>query len=237
MVQKMYDLNRLFQSIFPNRCLLCDQICDPGTATGVNFCNHCQQTLPYLRRACPTCAAVLESTAKCGYCLSHRIYFESSVSVFKFAEPVSSYIYRFKYHHQFYLGKILSLELFAAISELNAPLPDLIVPVPLHGKRLRQRGFNQSAVIARHLSKKLNIPCKNDYLARRKFSKPQIELTARERKAAVKNAFILNHNRRYNHIALVDDVVTTTHTVNQAAKALKLGGTQHVCVWSLARNT
>ena len=102
---------------------------------------------------------------------------------------------------------------------------------------LRQRGFNQSAMIARHVSNQLNIPCCNDYLVRHKFAAPQIELTARQRRNSVNNAFIVNHHRRYDHIALVDDVVTTTHTVNQAARALKIGGTQYVSVWSLARNT
>ena len=229
----MYNMAKLFQSVIPNKCLLCGQ----STAAGESFCIHCHQALPYITRACSICAAVIDEPGICGQCLSNRPYFDSSVSVFEFMEPISSCIYKFKYQHQFYLGKILSLELSKALLSKNARLPDLIIPVPLHKKRLRQRGFNQSAMIARHVSKKLKIPCKNSYLARHKFSVPQIELNAKQRQMAVNNAFSISHDHRYSHIALIDDVVTTTHTVNQAAKALKSGGTESVSVWSIARNT
>lgn len=233
----MYNTPKLFQSLIPRKCLLCDQILDQHTAPSENFCICCHQTLPFITTACPICAAVLDKPDICGQCLTRPPYFEFSLSAFEFLQPVSYLIYKFKYQHQFYLGHILSLELCRAILMMNARLPDLIIPVPLHKKRLRQRGFNQSAIIARHLAKKLKIPCKNNYLARHKFSAPQVELSARQRRIAVNNAFIINHHRHYRHIALIDDVVTTTHTVNQAAKALKLGGTNMVSVWSLARNT
>ena len=224
---------RLFGSIFPNKCLLCHQNLSPHK----EFCRHCHKTLPFNAIACPVCAAIVSLPVRCGQCLSCKPFFDSSLSVFEFTEPVSRFIYKFKYHHQFNLGKTLSLELAAAIEAQKNELPDLIIPVPLHRKRLRQRGFNQSAMIARHVAKKLKIPFKNNYLIRHKFSVPQIELSAKQRRQAVNNAFAVKNKQRYKHIALVDDVVTTTHTVNQAAKALKKTGTQFVSVWSLARNT
>ena len=229
----MYTRCQQYNCVFPRKCLLCDQ----STVAGQNFCKHCYLTLPFITTACPVCAAVLALPEICGRCLAKKPFFDASVSVFEFREPVSSYIYQFKYQHRFFLGRILSLELATATSTFNSSLPDLIIPVPLHKKRLRQRGFNQSAMIARYVAKKMKISFKNNYLVRHKFYAPQIELNARQRQDAVKNAFIINHKKRYPHIALVDDVVTTTHTVNQAAKALKQAGTEFVSVWSLARNT
>ena len=238
----MYNLRLLFSSIIPCQCLLCAQILDQRNVDqrpsgSESFCSYCLQNLPFIVTACPLCAAVLDKVEICGHCLSTRPYFDSSISAFEFIQPISDCIYKFKYQHQFYLGKILSLELTRAIIKSNVRQPDIIVPVPLHIKRLKQRGFNQSAMIARHISKKLKIPYKNNYLVRHKYSVPQIELSASQRLTAVKNAFRIKHKQRYRHIALVDDVVTTTHTVNQAAKALKFGGTEMVSVWSVARNT
>ena len=229
----MHPLSLLFNRVFPCYCLVCDQRTQPGQ----NFCQYCYLTLPFINAACPVCAAVLARSEICGRCLAETPFFDASTSVFEFTEPISHYIYQYKYQDRFFLGKVLSLELATAVSSFKPGLPDLIVPVPLHQKRLRQRGFNQSAMIARHVARKIKIPFKNNYLCRHKFVAPQTELNARQRRDAVKNAFSVNQQDRYTHIALVDDVVTTTHTVNQAARALKTAGTQFVSVWSVARNT
>lgn len=229
----MYNPAKLFQSVIPSICLLCQQDTHPG----LNFCEHCYPTLPFIRSACPVCAAVMKKSGICGKCLLKRPYFDSSLSVFQFTEPISSYIYRFKYRHEFHLGDVLSRELAKAVLSNDAVPPEIIIPVPLHRKRLRKRGFNQCAIIARNISRVVKIPFKNDYLFRHKFAVPQVELTARQRRLAVEAAFSTRHPQCYNHVALVDDVVTTAHTVNQAARALKLGGTQYISVWSLARST
>ena len=233
----MYNLMRPFRWLSCRQCHLCAQIFESNAVTGENFCTYCLQSLPFISTACPVCAVVLDKAEICGRCLSTRPYFDSSQSVFEFKQPICRFIYNFKYQQQFYLGKILSQELSRAIVTINAQRPDLIIPVPLHIKRLRQRGFNQSAMIARHVSKILKIPYKTGYLVRHKYAAPQIELNARQRQIAVNNAFRINSKQSYRHIALIDDVVTTTHTVNQAARALKHGGTDLVSVWSLARNT
>lgn len=233
----MYNMMNLFHSVFPAECLLCGLKFHQISVPDEYFCRRCRPTLPYITTACRVCAAVITRTGVCGRCLSSPPYFDASLSVFEFAQPISEIIHKFKYRQQFHLGKILSVELGRTILSLDEPLPEMIIPVPLHKKRLRQRGYNQSAMIARHLSKILKIPHKNNYLSRKKYSPPQIQLSAAQRRRAVSNAFVTNLPRRYRRIALVDDVVTTTHTANQAAKALKRAGNNHVTVWSLARNT
>ncbi len=128
-------------------------------------------------------------------------------------------------------------ELIALLVKSRQPLPEVIIPIPLHRRRLIRRGYNQSSLIARSLSKALSIPCDNKSLIRNKYAKPQIELTAKQREQAVRGAFKVNTKCKFKHVALVDDVISTSNTANQASKALKKSGVQTVTLWALARNT
>ncbi len=173
----------------------------------------------------------------CGRCLSHPPYFDSAVIPFEFETPVNQLIHQFKYNHQFYAYRPLIEELIKLIDLSSQTLPDIIIPIPLHPRRLFVRGFNQSSMIAKILANELNIPSSNQLLLRHKYTKPQVQLSAKQREQAVKNAFRVGQILNFEHIVLVDDVMTTSHTINQAAKVLKNSGARKISVWALARNT
>jgi ComF family protein len=115
--------------------------------------------------------------------------------------------------------------------------PDLVIPVPLHGSRLRDRGFNQSALIARKVGEILATPVAEGLLRRTRRTRPQAELHASERATNVRDAFAAPEAPvlRRARVLLIDDVLTTMHTVDQCARALVDAGAAEVCVAGVAR--
>lgn len=115
--------------------------------------------------------------------------------------------------------------------------PDCAIPVPLHPQRLREREFNQSAIIASVISSRFDIAMLTNVLLRQRYTKPQVELGFRERKENVEGAFILQNKEAVmgRNIILVDDVFTTGSTVNECAKVLKKNGAEKVYVITIAR--
>ena len=221
------------QIFFHRTCLLCQQ----KLSLDNWFCSICSINLPRTEYPCRICARPHCYDGICGHCLNNPPYYDSALVPFEFKKPINKFIYQFKYSYQFYAYKPLIHDLYRLIQLSSQSPPDLIIPIPLHPRRLRIRGFNQSSLIAKTLAKKLNIPFSNRLLIRHKYSKPQVQLSARKREEAVKNVFKLKKKVNARHIALVDDVITTSHTINQAAKALKRSGVEKISVWALARNT
>lgn len=113
----------------------------------------------------------------------------------------------------------------------------MIVPVPLHPKRLRERGFNQALELARYLEKPLQIKCRKDVVQRIRNNRPQQGMNAKQRRSNVKQSFAVNQPLAGERVLIVDDVVTTGTTVNELAKTLKKAGATSVSVLALARAT
>jgi len=118
---------------------------------------------------------------------------------------------------------------------LEDDLPDAILPIPLHKKRLAKRGFNQSLEIVKPFAKSKNIPIISNLVERSKATQTQTHLNKQQRKKNVAACFRLLNQLKYKHIVIVDDVVTTGATTNELAKLLKKSGVEKVGVWSLAR--
>lgn len=114
-------------------------------------------------------------------------------------------------------------------------LPQLLVPVPLHPKRLRQRGFNQSLEIAKSLGRQLHIAVDKNALQRVIDTPSQHSLPYSQRRKNMKNAFQTTKPKLPSHIALIDDVLTSGHTVGEAAKVLQRCGVDTIEVWTIAR--
>lgn len=114
---------------------------------------------------------------------------------------------------------------------------DVIIPVPLHIKRLRERGFNQSLLLARAVGRKNNIPVNPFGLKRIRWTEPQVNLSGKERKINVKGAFEFHGDVKGKTVLLIDDVYTTGATVAECSKVLKKGGAKGVCVLTLARTS
>ena len=144
------------QMFLPRRCL----ICQDSVENNEWICCYCRPELPFIHSACPVCGMPSVCNSICGRCLTRPPYYQFTVAPLRFKPPVNTLVYRLKYHHQFFLARALVHELGHHILANGAPLPEAIIPLPLHKKRLRQRGFNQSLLLAQALSRQLAQPLK-----------------------------------------------------------------------------
>ena len=154
------------------------------------------------------------------------------------AHPLRTVVQKFKYGRKVSLGKPLGRLMVRGCEEfLSQWAFDLIVPVPLHAQRLRWRGFNQSVLLGRQVSRRYNVRLDPFVLRRKTATPPQTQLTEEERRRNVRGAFELNLARpvKGKTILLVDDVYTSGATVNECSRALRRGGAKKVFVLTLAR--
>ena len=154
--------------------------------------------------------------------------------------PVTDMIAGFKYYGHAVNGRVLTDLLGQHLGARTGHhmLPELLVPVPLHRQRLRQRGFNQSLMIARWLSRQLAIPVWADLVLRHKATSQQTGLSAAARRRNLRGAFRINpgaHLPQEARVAIIDDVVTTGSTVAAMARTLRRAGAGDIQVWALAR--
>lgn len=173
----------------------------------------------------------------CGDCIQHPPFFDTTIAPYRYSPPLSIFITQCKFHGKQAYGAVLANWLLRSIQAHyeNTPYPDALAPVPLHRHRLRQRGYNQSMLIALQLSRQLNIPIMTEGIYRRINTVPQATLPSKQRQKNVNQAFAIHNAFTDQHIAIIDDVMTTGHTVNALAKALKKNGAKRVSVWAIAR--
>ena len=173
------------------------------------------------------------SDTVCGNCLNITPAFDKTVVGFEYAYPVTELIKQFKYSDRselaIYFAKIIRTKL-----KLNNK-PDIILPVPLHKNRLVSRGFNQSLLLAKEIAKPLQIKLEPSLCKRIIDTAPQSLLSNAKRKTNIRGAFQLTNKKLPNHIAIVDDVITTGSTTSELASLLKQAGCKQVEVWAIAR--
>ena len=208
-------------------CFLC------GAASGNHLiCAACHDNLPRHTTACPSCAAPGTGEV-CGECLQHPPAFDRTYTALDYTFPVDKLIQAYKYHHQLALARLFGTLLSRSVRARAQP--DSILPMPLHPQRLRARGFNQAHEIAKFVSKDLNLPL-GSHIARRVVNTAsQATLDWAARKKNVQGAFACDENLAGQHIALIDDVMTSGATLNEAAKTLKRAGATQVSLWVVAR--
>ena len=223
-----HRFGQLYSKLMPIPCLLCG-----SSNNGICLCQACSEQLPLLGNVCLRCALPLQRSGICGQCLNNPPEQESSFSLFLYQPPIDRLIANLKYHDQ--LALILFFAGQMAKHLKKRPLPQLLLPIPLHPRRLRDRGYNQSLELAKYLSQHLTIPVRHDVLLRIRDTPPQTSLPLSERKNNMKHAFQLNNTDIPTHIALIDDVLTTGHTANIAAKVLRQAGVNNIEVWTIAR--
>ena len=219
--------------LFPPTCALCDG----DSYQGLDLCKGCYRDLPRIRRACTRCAAPISLAGHslvCGLCQRKLPWFQGATAPFQYQQPLVYLIHQLKFARQLSMARLLGrlmTEHFA-----NRPgLPDCLIPVPLHPKRLRERGFNQAMEISRVLGKGLNIPVLSRSCRRVKFTVAQSLLPLKKRRANVRNAFQVHGGLKDRHVAIVDDVLTTGNTANELARCLIRAGAKRVEVWVVAR--
>jgi len=190
---------------------------------------------------CSKCSKPFEQAAGeshlCGYCLRNGWYFKQVRAAVQYQPPVTEAVKMFKYS-----GKMHGLATFAALSQQflqhhPQPQPDLVVPVPLHAKRLRQRGFNQALILCRKIFPAWRGKIDPHVLERHCWTQPQTGLSGPERRRNVKNAFLVPRPEKIKNkkILLVDDVFTTGATVNECARVLAKNQAAGVDVFTFAR--
>lgn len=217
--------------IMPHDCFVCGEV-----AAAAPLCGNCQAALPRWerQRACPVCAQRVANAELCGQCLRSPPAYDRVQAVFDYRFPVNRMVQALKYRQRFAMAAYFA----RLMAECVAPGEfDVIVPLPLHNQRLRQRGFNQAVEIARPLSRALRLPLDVDGAVRHKACPPQEGLSRRERRRNVRGVFSCRHPFAQRRILLVDDVMTTGATLDALAAALKGAGARRVEALVLARTS
>ncbi|MBI4698122.1 MAG: ComF family protein [Nitrospirae bacterium] len=228
-------LNSFLNILFPEICPVCTKpVKDHKTAP---ICIDCWKTLsPYGGPMCQRCGKPLASEVStiCGECMKDEPAFIYARGFGLYEGALKKAINLLK----FYGIKRLSKPLSDIIASVKMPQVEAVVPVPLHEKRLRQREFNQSALLAKYLAKKAGTSFMSDCLVKIKDTRPQVGLNADERRRNVKGAFTVKDKGPVagKKVLLIDDVVTTGATVRECSRVLKKAGAEKIYVSSLAHS-
>lgn len=233
-------LSELLNFLFPPLCHLCHScIADPGD---IHLCPQCLATFtPLAKPFCTLCGLPFAGAGDnhlCGSCCVDTPMFDSARAPFVYGGGVQKLLHAFKYTPKPHLRKPLALltaEFFTSyMTNIQA---DMIIPVPLHKRRLRQRGFNQAVLLGDVLARQWQIPMNRSLLQRIRWTEPQVSLSAVERHANVKGAFAVKNEKFLDGkcVLLLDDVFTTGCTLNECAKVLKLSGVSRVSCVTVAR--
>ena len=224
----------LTEVVFPPVCAGCGRL-------GTILCEACIAEMVLVEGAlCHRCGRILPDTdlspsELCTTCAAARPLLTQVRAPFLYVEPTSRLIHRLKYDGYFALAKPLAATMSNHWPVWAQP-PELMLPVPLHKRRRRQRGFNQSALLAKYLARETGIEFDEKSLRRHRHTQPQIKLGPEARYDNVAGAFEADADRvSGRHIVLVDDVYTTGATMTAAADALINAGALSVSGYCLAR--
>ena len=220
----------LAERIFGGTCYLCR-----GASAGA-LCAPCSAELPYLARPrCPSCGLPGTAETLCGRCLGEPPAFDATIAAFAYAFPADVLVQGLKFRSELALARLLADALYAEVRAASAGAVDLIVPVPLHDLRLRERGYNQSMEIARGIASRLDVPLAADACARVRNTAAQLDLPLKARRENVRGAFSCRQALDGKTVAVVDDVMTTGATLSEVAATLKKFGAARVVNWVVAR--
>ena len=222
-------LQRLLDLFFPRRCVLCDRIL-PMMPAGVvqPVCPECKKGLSYVREPfCMKCGTPLKLDQKeyCADCLRTQHHFTGGRAVFVYTGPMKESMYRFKYSGRREYADFFAKEALRTQGRwLSRIRPDCVIPVPLHRKKLRKRGYNQAEDFAAALAHQAHAHVDTHLVRRIRNTTPMKGLSAADRKKNVNGAFSVDEDRLqyfgYKRILIVDDIYTTGSTIDSIAKAL-----------------
>jgi len=222
----------LLDLIFPPHCLLCDQ-------AGTLLCGDCCQDLPRVTPPiCQLCGQPIAVPGLCRSCRRTPLDLDGIHSVFLFEDGVRKVIHRFKYANRHSLTLILA-RLMADHWHSNTMSADLLVPVPLHPARQRERGYNQADLLAQALGDMISLPVVMTGFRRVRSTQSQTRLNAADRRENVQGAFAYGPRRDNilsdRRVVVIDDVCTTGSTLEACSQALKDAGASTVWGFTLAR--
>ena len=226
----MLNISAEIKQLLPAQpCVLCGSMSRSGL-----WCEACDHAQPYLEAPhCPVCALPIPGGETCGQCLQHPPLFTRATAVFGYTFPLDKLMQAMKYGEQLALAHAFAEKLAQRIDK--TALPDCIIPMPLHPAKLRERGFNQSLLLAAGVARKLNVMLLRDACQRVRDTPPQSALPWKERKKNVRGAFCCDADLTGQHVALVDDVMTTGASLDALAEAVQKKGASKISVWVVAR--
>ncbi|WFR80621.1 ComF family protein [Janthinobacterium rivuli] len=223
-------------TVLPAQCALC------GIGCPQVLCPPCRaQYLGQIQPRCRQCANPLDDVATlCGRCLRHRPAYDDTVTAFDYAAPLDQLLLQLKFGARLALAPLLAELLHVAIQQQTVwEAPQLLCPVPLGPARLAERGFNQALEIARPLARLLDVPLQPRLALRVRDTRAQSGVAPQERQANLAHAFAIAPEHAPSlhgcHVGIVDDVMSSGHTVNALATACKSAGAARVSILVVAR--
>ena len=223
--------------VFPPLCPVCESLLGAGRRDPL--CGVCWEGLERITPPwCRCCGVPLGIEGLCGACRDRRPRFAYARAALRYGDLAREAIHAFKFGGRRTLADPLG-DLLAGLglSALPGAAPDVLVPVPLHPRRARERGYNQALLLARRLERAWGVPVAADALRRAVVTQPQADLDAAARRRNVRNAFVVHRPELVagRHVVLVDDVLTTGATAGECAKSLARAGAATVGVLTVAR--
>lgn len=229
--------NWLISCLFPPVCLLCGERSPRGSH--IDLCPDCAGDLDVIHRACRRCGIPMRGgvgdDGLCGRCQRHPPAFDRCFAPYAYDDSIGHLVTRLKYGQKLACARLLGAMLADRILAGDQDLPPILIPVPLHPARMRERGFNQAVEIGRAVSRRTGIPLDAGIVRRTRATPSQVGLPRRERLKNLRGAFEVSRAPGWRHVALLDDVVTTGSTASEIARMLKASGVQTVSVWAVAR--
>ena len=234
------EMKNVLELLFPRRCLVCRARLHYGSHNVI--CESCRDDVKSVgEQLCVSCGCELPKRGRrengwCGACLQHPPHYTTARSVFLYEPPLPALLKAFKFDHDMVsltgLKELLGDRNFGEYEEC-----DLIIPVPLHNKRLRERGYNQSLLLAKTFFPGCLDKISTNILLRDRYTIPQTTLSGDKRRKNLVGAFVVHSQDELvgKSICLVDDVYTTGTTVNACSKVLRDAGAASVSVLTLAR--
>lgn len=234
MIRRIIDF--LLDLLFPRECPVCGNIVIPK---GKDICDLCKNEFVQIQSPyCLKCGKPLsdDGIEYCIGCREKSHDFDEGRAAFLYNDAMRKSIYRFKYNNKSeyarYYGLAISEILGNKIKSYNA---DALIPVPMYKRKERKRGYNQAYLIAKEISRQIDVPVKADVVIRKRSTKIMRSLGAKEREKNIKKAFKLRKDSvKLNNVVIVDDIYTTGATADAVAASLKAGGVKKVYIIALA---
>lgn len=221
-------LNKIVNVVYPRRCALCDEALD---AKEQGICAVCKKKTVFIKPPmCFRCGRPVDKYDEyCVECAKEKHFFESGRIALSYRQ-VGESIYRFKYMNRTEYASFYAETMAHCMSQwLEVVKPDGLIPVPLHKNRQKKRGYNQSELLARELSKRIQVPVFNDVILRKKDTIPQKKCDKNQRIINMKKAFIVGENVvKLEKVVIIDDIFTTGSTIDSMAKELKAAGVKKI---------
>jgi ComF family protein len=225
----MSVLSNWLRSAMPSTCVLC-----AATANDSGLCDACAASLPATTgNRCPVCASPTPNASPCGRCIRRPPRYDYVISALDYVTPVDYLVAELKYSRNLAAARALASRLVPHLDK--EPYPDIVLPMPIADSRLRERGFNQAAEIARHACAPFGLRLSHGIAQRISAGVSQTALPWSDRASNVRNAFRCQADLSGKTVAVIDDVLTTGATLNELAAVLKRAGADKVVGWIVAR--